>query len=193
MVIDNGCPTTAKSPCGYKVAGKKRTELRQLSDQFRSLLEAQGCYKKGPYFLDAIHLLENVLFRAGYVVHPISDTELTETAAFTIPEKGLIVLRESLYHDLFDHDPFARYTVVHEFSHIALEHAVSLHRGAVLGQHQWYEDSEWQANNLTAEIMMPLSVVRALDCKPLLIASECGVSSKAVHFRLENLRKEKLI
>jgi hypothetical protein len=175
------------------VAAKNRLELRHISDQFRPLLAEQGCYKTSPYFLDTVHLLENVLFRAGYVVHPVADKELSETAAFTIPERGLIVLRESLYHSLFENDAFARYTVVHEFSHIALAHAVSLHRGAVLGQHAWYEDSEWQANNLTAEIMMPVSVVRALDCKPLLISAECGVSSRAVQFRLDNLRKEKLI
>ena len=194
MVKSESCvfgPT--RKPIGYKVAPHKKTDLRSISDQLRKLPDIAGCYQKGGNFLDAVHLLENVLFRAGYNVHPIEDHKLTETAGFTVPELNLVVLRESIYEGLFENDPFSRYTVIHEFSHIVLNHAVTLHRGAVLGAHRWIEDSEWQANNLAAEMMMPLDVVRRLQCKPILIMSECGVSAQAVQYRLNNLRTEGLI
>lgn len=182
-----------RKPSGYKVAPRSKADLRAIGDGLRELPEIRRCYKDGGDFIDTLHLLEDVLFRAGYVAHPVEDKDLAQTAAFTVPEAGLIVMQNSIYNGLFDDDPFARYTIVHEFSHIVLEHAVTLHRGAVLGEHRWYEDTEWQANNLTAEMMMPVETVKRLGCRPILIMSECGVSQQAVNYRLENLRKEGLI
>ncbi|RFP24555.1 ImmA/IrrE family metallo-endopeptidase [Duganella sp. BJB488] len=194
-MVKNECSVggSKKTPIGYKVAPRKRTVLRSISDQLRALPDVAACYKNEGVFLDAVYLLENLLPRAGFNLHVLDDDQLKETAGFTIPEAGLIVLRASIYDGLFEDEPFSRYTVVHEFSHIILKHAASLHRGATLGEHSWYEDSEWQANNLAAELMMPVDVIQRLDCKPLLIMGECGVSASATHFRLDNLRKEGLI
>lgn len=183
----------AKKPSGYKVSPRRKTDLRTVSDGLRLLPQIQACYKNGGHFIDTLHLLENVLFQAGFFVHLVEDKELPETAAFTLPQDGLIVLRNSIYDGLFTDDAFSRYTIVHEFSHIVLGHAITLHRGATLGAHQWYEDSEWQANNLTAELLMPVEVIKKLDCNPLLIMTECGVSDQATQYRLANLAKEGLI
>ena len=193
VISENNSFGAKKTPCGYKVAPLNRGHLRTIADGLRGLSEIKGCYKSGEYFIDATHLLEDVLFRAGFIAHPIEDEKLTETAAFTVPEAGLIVMRNSIYEGLFHDDSFSRYTIVHEFSHIVLKHAVTLHRGAVLGEHKWWEDSEWQANNLTAELMMPVETVKKLGCRPILIMTECGVSQQAVQFRLANLRKDGLI
>jgi len=182
-----------RKPSGFKVAPRNKVALRTISDELRALPAIKGCYHAGGHFIDTIHLLEDVLFRAGYVAHPVEDHELKETAAFTVPEAGLIVMQNRIYEGLFQDDPFSRYTIIHEFSHIVLNHAVTLHRGAVLGQHEWWEDSEWQANNLTAELMMPIEIVKKLGCKPILIMTECGVSSQAVQYRLANLTKDGLI
>lgn len=184
-----------KRPIGYKVAGRNKAQLRALATQLLPLLREQGCFNShlGPDCLDAMFLLENILQRAGYAFHPDDSGELHETVAFAIPEKKLIVIRDDVYDNLHQGDPFARYTVVHEFSHIFLEHAITLHRGAQLGQHNWWEDSEWQANNLAAELLMPVEVIRRLEGKPLLIQAACGVSSKAAGYRVENLRKENLL
>lgn len=103
------------------------------------------------------------------------------------------MIRADVYDKLSEGSAFSRYTVVHEFSHIVLDHAVTLHRGAVLGQHEWWEDSEWQANNLTAELLMPVAVVRALGGNSQLIQQRCGVSAPAAENRLKNLRNERLI
>ena len=55
------------------------------------------------------------------------------------------------------------------------------------------EDSEWQANNLAAEILMPVEVIKELGAKPILIQAECGVSSRAATNRIANLRTERLL
>lgn len=193
MVVTNRDLAGQRKPCGYKVAPRNKKQLREVASDCLGLLRTEGCFKAGPAFLDASHLLENLLFRANYNLHIVEEGELSETAAFTIPEKGLLVMRSDVYDGLSRDDAFARYTVVHEFSHIVLDHAVTLHRGEQLGNHAWWEDSEWQANNLAAEILMPVDVVRELECRPILIQSECGVSSRAANNRIANLQKEGLI
>src|SRR5690606_2335770 len=114
--------------------------------------------------------------------------DLDECAAFTIPERELIVIRADIYDDLCNNGSFGRSTVVHEMAHIVLEHHVTLHRGACLGQHKFYEDSEWQAKALTAAIMMPLEVCKEVAGAAEL-AQECGTSFQAATFRLDNLKK----
>ncbi|WP_082750731.1 ImmA/IrrE family metallo-endopeptidase [Burkholderia sp. MSMB0856] len=193
MVVLSDQGVGPKRPSGYKVAPRNRVQLRAVADELRPMLVSEGCYKSDPYYLDASHLLENVLHRAQYTFHPDDSPELVETAAFAIPERKLIVIRADVYDKLSEGSAFSRYTVVHEFSHIVLDHAVTLHRGAVLGQHEWWEDSEWQANNLTAELLMPVAVVRALGGNSQLIQQRCGVSAPAAENRLKNLRNERLI
>ncbi|PQV50668.1 ImmA/IrrE family metallo-endopeptidase [Paraburkholderia sp. BL21I4N1] len=193
MVVLNESPFGPKRPSGYKVAPMNRRQLRAVADELRPVLIDAGCYRKGPNYLDASHLLENVLHRAEYTFHPEDSPELVETAAFAIPERRLIVIRQDVYEKLEQGNAFSRYTVVHEFSHIVLDHAVTLHRGAVLGQHEWWEDSEWQANNLTAELLMPVDVVRALQGNLEQMQAQCGVSAQAAENRLKNLRNERLI
>jgi hypothetical protein len=193
MVVLNDQTNGPKRPSGYKVAPRNRVQLRAVADELRPMLVAEGCYKTDPFYLDASYLLENVLHRAQYTFHADDSDELVETAAFAIPERKLIVIRADVYDKLGEGNAFSRYTVVHEFSHIVLDHAVTLHRGAVLGQHEWWEDSEWQANNLTAELLMPVGVVRALGANAQQIQQRCGVSAKAVENRLKNLRNERLI
>lgn len=179
---------TRGKPKGYKVAPKNKLQLREIGNGIRLLLKDIGCYKED--FINVNYLLECVLQKAGYNYHIIDDSELQDTAAFTIPDKKLIVLRNSIYEKLAVDDPFSRYTVVHEFSHIILNHSVTLHRDAILGEHAWYEDSEWQANNLAAEIFMPVDIVQKYDGIPMLIMDACGVSSQAITYRLSNLEKE---
>lgn len=195
MVITDEKKAKKKGPIGYKVAPRNGQQLREVADGLLPLLRNEGCYNSagGPDFLDTGHLLENVLHRAGYTFHPDDSGKLVNTAAFTIPEKKLIVIRHDVYEALQDDDPFARYTVAHEFAHIVLDHAVTLHRNAVLGQHKWWEDSEWQANNLAAELLMPVNVVQKLDARPIYIQAACGVSGQAANYRIARLKEAGLI
>lgn len=189
VVISNN--TSPRNPCGYQVASKSRQQLRTIAQGLLPILKAEGCFDKSLYNLDVSHLLENVLHRANYPFH--IDDSLTETAAFTIPERRLIVLKKDVYDSLENGNPFARFTVVHEFSHIVLDHAVTLHRGAVLGKHTWIQDSEWQANNLAAELMMPIEAVKMLEGNAQKISLTCGTSLSAAQYRVRNLVNEKII
>ena len=127
----------------------------------------------------------------GYEYRSEETASLEDCAAFTIPERRLIVLREDVYDGVTEENVFSRSTVIHELSHIVLEHAVTLQRGSI-GQHRFFEDSEWQAKALTAAIMMPLAACRSVASASDL-AQLCGTSVQAATYRLDRLVKDNII
>lgn len=185
--------STPRKPQGYKVAPRQKKELAFIAVNVRTHLEGLGLIKNNGHYVDAVGILENICPRIGYQPHPVEDNLLPQTPAFVIPDQGLIIIKNSVYENLFEGDAFARTTVVHEFAHLILRHSLTLHRGAVLGEHEWYEDSEWQANQLMAELLMPVEIVQALGCNPTAIANACGVGVSAAMFRINKLRKDKRI
>jgi Zn-dependent peptidase ImmA (M78 family) len=87
-------------------------------------------------------------------------------------------------------DTRARFTFMHELGHLILQHDFSLHRENVRYVHKSYEDSEWQADQFAAEILMPVSVIndrKLFDAYDL--AEFFDVSLKAASIRLQQLTK----
>lgn len=80
-----------------------------------------------------------------------------------------------------------RLTILHEISHVLLHRKVAVHnRGPRGAELKAYENSEWQATQLAAELLMPLesfSAHRSLHkfCKAM------GVSRKAADIRATKL------
>lgn len=181
-----GNAQTTRTPTGLKVAAMSYVKLEDVAEQFRLLLPKQTSRGSGRWSIDSWRLLEKTLPNAKYRYAVSEKDTLNEVAAFTVPEEGLIVVREDIYDGLFEDEPFSRSTIVHEFSHIALRHAATLHRGAVAGKHQFFEDSEWQAKALTAALMMPIEACKAATSAQEL-ATLCGTSVQAARYRLENL------
>ena len=179
----------ARTPSGMKVAPTSYAKLEVAANSLRPVLPR---VKTGPHTefkLDGWRVLEQTLPKAGFDYNVAKISDLHDCAAFTIPERNLVVIRADVYDLLFEDSPFARSTVIHELAHIALNHAVTLHRGAVLGQHRFCEDSEWQAKALTAAVMMPLEAcLKATSASHL--AQMCGTSEQAASFRLQRLVKE---
>lgn len=184
-----GSDQQMRTPSGMKVAPTSYAKLEAAADSLRPVLPR---VQLGPYTefkLDGWRILEQTLQNAGYDYSIAEVSELDDCAAFTIPEQHLIVIRADVYEGLFQDSPFSRSTVIHELAHIALGHAVTLHRGAVLGQHRFCEDSEWQAKALTAAVMMPLEACkRAFSAQHL--AEMCGTSQQSATIRLQRLVKE---
>ncbi len=176
------------TPSGMKVAATSYAKLEVAANQLRPQLPRVRTGQYTKYKLDGWRILEQSLPRAGYEPSIAAIHELEECAAFTIPERGLVVIRQDVYDGLFEDAPFSLSTVVHELSHIALGHAITLHRSAALGQHRFCEDSEWQAKALTAALMMPLEACKAAGSAREL-AAMCGTSEQAASYRLQRLIK----
>lgn len=189
MIIINsetGKPTT---PTGYKVAPTSYKKLETLSQELLPILpKVPG----NPYQIDAAAVLEFFLPQAGYKYAITEVDKLKDTVAFTIPERNLIVIRSDVYDALDQNQPFASSTIVHELSHIDLEHAKTFCRDAKLGAHKFYEDSEWQAKAYTAALMMPIEA--CLKVNSIAELSEmCGTSMQAAEYRLKRLVKDGIL
>lgn len=187
MIFDN--EPKSRTPTGFKVAPASYVKLEDVAERLRPLLPTVA--GSGGNRIDAWRTLEITLRKAGYEYRSEEIASLHDCAAFTIPERRLIVLREDVYDGLTEENVFSRSTVIHELSHIVLEHAVTLQRGPI-GQHRFCEDSEWQAKALTAAIMMPLSVCRSV-ASAFDLAQLCGTSVQAATYRLDRLVKDGII
>lgn len=181
-----------RTPTGMKVAPTSYDKLEDAANSLRPLLPMLTRRGKPSASIDCLRVLEQTLPKAGFNYTYADPKELRDCAAFTIPERGIVVLREDVYDGLFENSAFSRSTVIHELSHIVLEHAVTLHRGAELGKHRFFEDSEWQAKALTAAVMMPVEICRSARSAHEL-AELCGTSAQAAGYRIENLVKRGLI
>lgn len=184
--IRNGCPI---SPSGLKVKPQSYASLEQVAIQLRGMLPLCAGER---YRLDCQALLEITLPTAGYNFHVVERDEIDECAAFTVPDRNLIVFREDVYDCVANDHVYGRSTVVHEMSHIVLGHAATLHRGATLGEHKFYEDSEWQAKALTAAMMMSIEAAK-MAASPERLAEMCGTSVEAARYRMDRLTKGGII
>lgn len=177
------------APSGLKVKAQSYVKLEDAANALRPQLPT---VKGSRFKLDCISIFEITLPSAGYNYRTVEVDEIDDCAAFTIPEEKIVVLREDVYAKLHAHQVFGRSTVVHELSHLALRHHLTLHRGATLGQHKFFEDSEWQAKALTAALMMPLEAAIAAR-SPRELAELCGTSVESATYRIKTLVKLKLL
>ena len=110
--------------------------------------------------------------------------------------------------------PRADYFVAHETGHCLLHtdllvrlaqmpstQQAALHRGGQGATHEFYRDTEWQANAFASALLMPARGLLALEQKhsdglcPAIIAEHFHVSVEAATYRLEtyNDRKQQLL
>jgi hypothetical protein len=142
--------------------------------------------------LDCGRILEHTLQKAGFFFRTGTIKEMPDCAAFTVPDDDLVVFREDIYEQVLEDHVFGRSTVIHEMAHIVLKHAATLRRGSPAGQHRHCEDSEWQAKALTAALMMPVTICKAVGSASEL-ARECGTSVQAATYRLDRLVQDHII
>lgn len=129
------------------------------------------------------------LEKFGITVDVVDDGFLLPGVEATcLPEKRLIYITASTYDSIVRNEERARFTVFHELGHLLLAHSRSFHRDTTVSFPIW-ENSEWQADQFAAEILMPLSVIRAKNLTTAgELQTEFGVSYTAASIRLSRLR-----
>lgn len=174
-------------PRGYKVEPQSKKTLEAEASQLYQLLEDTGYAKDGR--VNAPAILEHVFPVLGLQLKIIDKSELKDIAAYVSPFEGLIVVRSDIYDDLYNDDGRARFTIMHEISHMILDHHITLHRDAEVGNHKHFEDSEWQADYLSAATMMPIHIVKKYFNNPIGLAKHCGCSIRSAEIRIANVKK----
>lgn len=172
---------------GHVVQPRSIVDIRQCAKEIREIFE----FPDGP--IDLGYFLEH-LFLYGVTVDVIDEWDessfLNHTEACCIPETATIYLSEYTYKQACHNHPRTRYTIMHELGHLVLGHSRTFHRGLSLQQAKPFIDSEWQADQFAAEILMPLDIIRRDGLfSPGRIQDRFGVSSQASEIRYRQLVK----
>lgn len=171
---------------GVQVPPRSINELRDLASLIR---ESSHLKPKEPF--PVLYFLEQWLPEAfpGFdfiIVDQLPDGN--EACAYPDgcidhPDGPLIMLTTKVYDRAYAGNGRDRLTVVHESSHIILHRKVAVHHRGPRGTDlRAFENSEWQANQLAAELLMPPASFLTNEslnkfCKRM------GVSRKAAQVR----------
>jgi hypothetical protein len=181
-------PYQGGKPRGVKVHGRSRQEIRAISDRIRETLNLLQPR------LDVQRFLEHDLFaKAGIVFHVAKPEEMGKNEALTFPDRDEIHIRADVYDALTRGDLRARFTVVHEFAHWLLHPDLGLGRSSPGSMHQFFEDSEWQADAFAAEFLMPKNLLVKHCRTAVQAAAMFGVSLDTAIVRVNVLRAEGLM
>ncbi len=168
-----------KRKLGHKVKPLKTATIesaaRNCRDSFRQFK---------PYI--NICKLYEVLQELGVLwFEVVEDYELGDEEARTYPNAKLIKIKNTVYEAAANGDGRARFTLAHELGHLDLhknqEPAFSR------GDHQVYEDSEWQADTFASEFLMDSRMINSTDTAQDLV-EKFGVSYTAAALRLKKMR-----
>lgn len=159
---------------GFRVAGRGVADIRVSADNVRRILGIGDTPQEINIGLLLDHL--SVKYSITYDVLDPDEMPHPDVEACWDPESVTMHVRSDVFEKACTDDPRARFTIMHELGHGLLGHRRTINRSTVDRPPKLYEDSEWQANQFAAEILMPLDVIRS---KKLNTASKIEL-----HFRV---------
>ena len=171
---------------GVRVRPCSLHDLRTIAQKIRRALSLENIA-----WFPVIRFLE-LLQRTvdGFDFEIVPKGELPKgTFAYFDPITWIVRIGEPYYGMANKGDGFARWTILHECLHFFL------HRNQLMAlarqdnrPHKIYEDSEWQADTLAREILMPIDLITpGMTVEE--VAATFGVSKKAAKYRLDKLEK----
>lgn len=174
---------------GVRVAQPKtRNQIRKYTYQLRKEL---GLLQTEHFPI--MHVLENVLpvLYPGFYVEPVEEKELQGRMAETIPEQGLIRVKESVYLAACDGDAWARMIMAHELGHFLFHNSQNtayayMENGCRLPSNV---DPERQADIFAAELLIPMHLMA--DKNIYQIQKHFGVSRSAAKAQMRHAAKVK--
>ena len=173
---------------GFRVHPRSIQDIRLAANVVRNLIVSPQ-----DRIIDVESLLER-LPEFGISPEIVEDDYLPPgVEACYYPEHLTIYLTEATYGAIRRSSPRARFTVIHELGHAVLGHTRSFNREQGRPA-KTYEDSEWQANQFAAEILMPLAAIRKMSLPTAeSLAQTFGVSMQAAETRITKLKDRREI
>ncbi len=143
--------------------------------------------------IDLIDVLEHRISPDGRVfnLEVYEDYEMAGSLGFTRPDGSGIVLSRSTYEGAERSDGRSRFTVAHEFGHLAMHCREGYHRLAMPAESvPRYQDPEWQANTFAAGLLAPIERALVVDCA-ITISEQYGMSYEAANYYHTNFNKKR--
>lgn len=173
---------------GFRVAGRGIAEIRVSANNVRQILGIG----EAPQDVDIGLLLDrlSVKYSITYDVLEADEMPHEDVEACWDPESMTMHIRSDVFEKACWADPRARFTIRHELGHGLLGHRRTINRSGIDRELKVYEDSEWQANQFAAELLMPLDVIRSKQLNTAIkIETHFRVSHQAAALRLKQLEK----
>ena len=165
---------------GFTVRGLSMLDISKKTKALRlmafSFIDKYGCF-------DVVRFLEQVYQK--FII--VEDEELPDAYAKTLPT-GEIIIRRSVYERACAGSGRDRFTIAHELGHCFLHlDQISMARAATSADKN-YNNSEWQANEFAAQLLMPFSLVKDNYClSDEELAERFGVSRECAKYRKKKL------
>lgn len=153
-------------------------QLRELAYDFRKVLGLED-----QLYFPVVQLVEWLLPRlSDFDFEILSKEEMPQTYAFTVPDKGIIYIREDVYDGACDDQGRARFTIVHELAHLIFHTKDNIVFARSDMKVPAYSDPEWQANTFAAELLIPKHLVEGLSIDEVI--DKCNVSRSCAEIQM---------
>ncbi len=178
------------SELGFKVAPTSKKKIRDLAETFW-----RGINSPTEQF-PIVQMVDVALgqhFGDRYTFALLDKEYMGDSHGLTEPDQLVMLIRSDVYEGANRGVGRDRFTLAHELGHLFLHGGGRyLQRAAPDAgppTHKKYEDSEWQADQFAAELLMPIKVVEKC-ATPEDLATRAGVSLQAAAIRFKALREE---
>ncbi|EHR5477003.1 ImmA/IrrE family metallo-endopeptidase [Vibrio parahaemolyticus] len=175
---------------GTKVSPRSAANIRSEARNFRCECNYQlnTCVARLLAALQAIGWLE---FQVVEKDEPNYFGEvLGEEEARAYPDEGYIAIRKDIYDQLEDGCGHAKFTIAHELGHLVMHQGIR--PSFARGNHEIFEDSEWQADEFASEFLIDSSLVDVEVDTPATVSKRFGVTEHAAEVKLSKLKKSAL-
>lgn len=166
---------------GMKMPPCSRRNLRAIAANVHKALRYDGT---SPF--PVVEVVELVLPKLvpGFEFQVISKTEMGDDHGRTYPDKRLMYIREDVYEGACRGNGRDRFTIGHELSHQLLHEGIDVTLARSDLRHETYEDSEWQADALSGELLMPFDKIRKLTANQIVDAYQVSPSAARTQLRV---------
>ncbi|MCL1874906.1 MAG: ImmA/IrrE family metallo-endopeptidase [Synergistaceae bacterium] len=171
---------------GYRVPPLSRKKIEDQANSIRLLFGLENTL-----YFDIVRFLELSLPKiiSDFLLIPVGNDDLGSDFARAYPDKNLIYVRDEVYVNAYNKKGRDRLILAHEFSHWLLHKGISLaYTKNYSGTLKKYEDSEWQADVLGAQLLAPTYLIKDLSVNQIM--KECGVSESAAKTQLNVANKK---
>jgi hypothetical protein len=173
---------------GFKVKPRNTKQVRKVASTLHEVFSLNTNES-----IDVISLIDIDIPKKleGFHYEVVPDKEMGNYAGLYYPAEMKMELKESVYDGACSGNGQDKFTIAHEIGHMILHSdEVALAKTTSDSKPRIFEDSEWQADQFAAELLMPFNEVVSLN-SPEEIQEKFKVSAQAARVRFEKVRKEK--